>query len=83
MYLDVSFNAFSQGTMRRVRVKENEDDAKEIPAANKHALNKYESSEVAWKWRKAFMKNYSLMHVDISNNGFCSEDIQTIGDGLR
>ena len=83
LYLDVSFNAFSQGTTRRVRVKENDEDAQEIVPGRKHQLQKYECSEVAWKWRKAFMNNYSLMHVDISNNGFCSEDIQTIGDGLR
>ena len=29
------------------------------------------------------MRNLTLLHVDISFNGFCGEDMIAIGDGLR
>jgi hypothetical protein len=73
IWLDVAFNAFSQGSIRKVKVKEN-DDEKEVLADKRHQLNKYECTEAAWKWKKAFSKNYSLMHVDMSFNGFSVED---------
>ena len=55
-------------------MKENEEEST-VDQHMKHQLAKYECSEVAWKWRKAFMNSLNLIHVDISNNGLASVDI--------
>ena len=84
--LDLSFNSLGGvggGATRRVCVAKDPKKEFEVGIDFRHQLDKFECSEPAWKWRKTFMRNITMMHVDISFNGFTAEDMIAIGDGLR
>ena len=49
----------------------------------RHPINKLECAVSAWKWRKTLMKNFTLMHLDISFNSFTDQDMIALSDGLR
>jgi hypothetical protein len=67
--LDLSFNCAGEAS-RKVKVRQPDKTV-------------FECSEAAWRWRKAVQRNRSLLHLDISHNGFTKVDMETIGDGLR
>ena len=69
--LDLSFNSFgSSGGARRAIVASDLKKEEDVANEQQHQLEKFECSESAWKLRKTFMKNMTLMHVDLSFNGF-------------
>ena len=80
--LDVSFNSFASGAIRKVQVKDGDDQDGIIPE-RRHVLQQLQCVESAWKWRSALRRNRFLIHFDISYNQFSIEDMQVVGDGLR
>lgn len=81
--VDISFNSFGSGACRRALIATNPKLEEEISIEQRHATAKFEISQSAWKWRKTLMKNFTLMHLDISFNGFTAEDMTALSDGLR
>ena len=81
--LDISFNSFGSGGIRHCFITDDLKKEEDVHFDKRHYLDKFECSESAWKWRKTFMKNRTLIHADISFNGFSAEDMMAIGDGLR
>ena len=81
--LDLSFNSMGSGCIRRAIINTDLKREEEVVLEQRHKLKDFECSESAWKWRKTFLKNRSLLHVDIGFNGFTPEDMTAIGDGLR
>ena len=81
--LDVSFNSFGSGVMRRAMISDDLKKEEDVEIDLRHNKKKFECTQSAWKWRKTFMKNFTLLHADISFNGFTGEDMMAIGDGLR
>lgn len=56
---------------------------KQTQTTVKGQKREFASLDVAWHWRKALMKNRSLLHLDISHNQFKADDMEVIGDGLK
>ena len=81
--LDISFNSFGSGAIKRAIVEDNLKMEEDVQAEQRHALTKIECATSAWKWRKTLMKNFTLLHLDISFNGFSDHDMIALGDGLR
>ena len=81
--LDVSFNSFGSGAVKKALIKDDLKMEEEVQLEYRHAANKVECAVSAWKWRKTLMKNFTLLHMDISFNGFTDQDMIVLGDGLR
>ena len=81
--LDMSFNSFGSGSIKKAILSDDLKKEEEVHVEQRHPMNKLECAVSAWKWRKTLMKNLTLLHVDISFNGFTDQDMIAIGDGLR
>lgn len=81
--LDISFNSFGSGAVKKAIVQDDPKKQEEVAAEQRHAISKLECVVSAWKWRKTLMKNFTLLHLDISFNSFSDQDMIAIGDGLR
>lgn len=79
--IDFSFNSFARGSSKKFALRDTDDH--DIGVEWKHLITRFDCVESAWKWRNTLRKNNSLIHVDLSHNGFVAEDMQAIGDGLR
>ena len=81
--LDLSFNSLGSGAKRKALLSKDQKKEEDVGIEQRHQLDKFECTDSAWKWRRAFMKNHTLLHVDVSFNGFSAEDMVAVGDGLR
>ena len=81
--LDISFNSFGSGAIKKAIVQDDLKKEEEVQAEQRHPIQKIECAVSAWKWRKTLMKNFTLLHLDISFNAFTDHDMIALGDGLR
>ena len=61
----------------------NNDALASIYAQGNSETKYFKCSRAAWKWRRAFQQNKTLLHADFCFNQINPPDIRCIGDGLK